>query len=184
MSRGSIRVAIHEEHEIFGSGLRASVEADDALEVAAVGTPTDPHRDVDVAIVSPGVARDYHLPCPLVLCVNDDGPPRRVHAGNVVAGVLHRGTVTAQQLHAAVRAAAAGLRISADTFAHADPGGLEPRAVRVLELLADGRTTREIAGDLSYSERTIKKHIHDVERLLGARSRPHAVARAIRQGII
>lgn len=180
----AICVAIHDEHEIFRRGLRASLESDAGLKVAAVDGPADPHDSVDVAIVSSQVARDHPLPCPLVLCVGDDGPPRRLSAGNVAAGVLHRSTVTSQQLHAAVRAAAAGLRINAEAFEHVDAGDLGPRAVRVLELLADGHSTREIAGDLSYSERTIKKHIHDLERHLGARSRAEIVARAIRQGII
>ena len=74
--------------------------------------------------------------------------------------------------------------INADAFDPIDAMDLGSRAVRVLELLADGRTTREIADDLSYSERTIKKHIHDLERRLGARSRAQVVAQAIRQGVI
>ena len=37
---------------------------------------------------------------------------------------------------------------------------------------------------LSYSERTIKGVIQEIERELGARSRAHAVAEGIRQGLI
>lgn len=179
-----IRVAIHDEHEIFRRGLCASLESDPGLVLAGAERPSDPHVDVDVAVVSASIAREHPLPCPLVLCVSEGSAPRRLSPGNVVTGVLHRSTVTEAQLHAAVRAAAAGLRINADAFDPVDIGGLGPRGVRVLELLADGHSTREIAGDLSYSERTIKKHIHDLERCLNARSRAQVVAEAIRQGII
>lgn len=181
---GGIRVAVHDDHEIFRRGLCASLAFDDGLVVDPVESPSDAHAGIDVAVVCANIARDHSFPCPLVVCVGEGGAPRRVCAGNVVAGVLDRRTVTTPQLHAAVRAAAAGLRINAEAFDPVDPDELGLRGVRVLELLAQGRTTREIAGDLSYSERTIKKHIHDLERRLGARSRAQAVAQAIRQGII
>jgi DNA-binding NarL/FixJ family response regulator len=183
VTRG-IRVAIHDEHEIFRRGLCASLESEDGVTVVATQRPWDSHDDIDVAVVSALVVRDHRLACPLVLCVGDLGTPRTLRPGNVVAGVLHRSTLTEEQLHAAVWAAAAGLRINAEAFARVDPGDLGPRAVQVLDLLADGHSTREIAGSLSYSERAIKKHIHDLERRLGARSRAQVVAQAIRQGII
>jgi len=56
--------------------------------------------------------------------------------------------------------------------------------VNVLRLLADGRSTSDIAVDLAYSESTIKNIIHDLVHQLGARNRAHAVAMAIRAGVI
>jgi DNA-binding NarL/FixJ family response regulator len=61
---------------------------------------------------------------------------------------------------------------------------LSPRDVSVLRLLADGRSTADIADDLAYSESTIKNIIHDLVGQLGARNRAHAVAMAIRAGVI
>jgi DNA-binding NarL/FixJ family response regulator len=58
------------------------------------------------------------------------------------------------------------------------------RDLSVLRLLADGRSTAGIAEDLAYSESTIKNVIHDLVRQLGARNRAHAVANAIRSGLI
>jgi DNA-binding NarL/FixJ family response regulator len=58
------------------------------------------------------------------------------------------------------------------------------RDLSVLRLLADGRSTAGIAADLAYSESTIKNVIHDLVRQLGARNRAHAVAVAIRSGLI
>lgn len=63
-------------------------------------------------------------------------------------------------------------------------GGLTDREVRVLKLVADGWDTAEIADNLSYSERTVKNIIHDVTSRLQLRNRSHAVAYALRQGLI
>ena len=61
---------------------------------------------------------------------------------------------------------------------------LDDRRMRVLRMLAEGADTQEISHSLSYSERTIKGLIGEIERLLGARSRAQAVAEGIRQGLI
>jgi DNA-binding NarL/FixJ family response regulator len=64
------------------------------------------------------------------------------------------------------------------------PGSLTPREVEVLRLLGDGLEISEIAAQLSYSERLIKSIIHDVVKRLEVRNRTHAVAYAIRAGIL
>jgi DNA-binding NarL/FixJ family response regulator len=61
---------------------------------------------------------------------------------------------------------------------------LTQRELTVLRLLADGYSTREIARRLSYSERTIKNSIHDMVTRFKLRNRAHAVAFAVRQGLI
>lgn len=62
--------------------------------------------------------------------------------------------------------------------------GLESREVDVLRLLADGLDTVEVAKRLSYSERTVKNIIHGVLSRLNLRNRPHAVAFALRNGLL
>jgi DNA-binding NarL/FixJ family response regulator len=62
--------------------------------------------------------------------------------------------------------------------------GLAPREVEVLRLLADGLDTAEIAHRLAYSERTVKNVVHDVTTRLQLRNRSHAVAYALREGLI
>jgi DNA-binding CsgD family transcriptional regulator len=64
------------------------------------------------------------------------------------------------------------------------PEDLTSREQAVLHMLADGLTTREIAEELSYSERTVKNIVHDVLEKLGCRTRAHAVAIATRHGVI
>jgi DNA-binding NarL/FixJ family response regulator len=61
---------------------------------------------------------------------------------------------------------------------------LSARDVSVLRLLADGRSTAGIAEELAYSDSMVKNIIHDLVRQIGAQNRAHAVAMAIRAGVI
>ncbi|WP_279579552.1 helix-turn-helix transcriptional regulator [Fodinicola feengrottensis] len=62
--------------------------------------------------------------------------------------------------------------------------GLAEREVLVLRLVADGLDTEEIAQKLSYSQRTVKNVLHDVTSRLHLRNRSHAVAYALKHGLI
>jgi DNA-binding NarL/FixJ family response regulator len=62
--------------------------------------------------------------------------------------------------------------------------GLTEREVKVLRLLADGMDTTEVGRQLFLSERTVKNVVHDIMSRLNLRNRTHAVAYALRQGLI
>jgi DNA-binding NarL/FixJ family response regulator len=62
--------------------------------------------------------------------------------------------------------------------------GLTSRELEVLKLLADGYDTAEVARRLAYSERTVKNVVQDITRRHNLRNRTHAVAYALRQGLI
>jgi DNA-binding NarL/FixJ family response regulator len=62
--------------------------------------------------------------------------------------------------------------------------GLSRREIDILRLVADGLDTMEIASRLAYSERTVKNALHDVTSRLQLRNRSHAVAYALKQGLI
>ncbi|WP_327181517.1 helix-turn-helix transcriptional regulator [Streptomyces sp. NBC_01334] len=62
--------------------------------------------------------------------------------------------------------------------------GLLSREVEVVKLLAEGLDTAEIAERLSYSERTVKNIIHGMLSRLDLRNRTHAVAHAVRHGVL
>ena len=62
--------------------------------------------------------------------------------------------------------------------------GLPPRETQVLRLVADGHDTSEIALAMCYSERTVKNVLHDLTTRLQLRNRTHAVAYAVREGLI
>jgi DNA-binding NarL/FixJ family response regulator len=63
-------------------------------------------------------------------------------------------------------------------------GGMSNRETEVLRLVAAGYSTQEIADQLCYSQRTVKSILHDVTNRFQLRNRSHAVAYALREGLI
>lgn len=136
----------------------------------------------------------------VVTQVDDAGLVAAVEHG--VAGIVRRSEASADRLVAVVRAAAAGegavppdllgrllQQVGALQREVLGPrgltfSGLADREVEVLRLVADGFDTAEIATKLSYSQRTIKNILHDVTNRLHLRNRCHAVAYALRNGLI
>jgi len=123
-----------------------------------------------------------------------------VEAG--VSGVLRRSEATIDRLLAVVLSAAAGEgTVPPDLLGRLldqvgrlqrqvlDPrgltfAGLSGREIEVLRLVADGHDTKEIAAKLCYSERTVKNVLHEITTRLQLRNRSHAVAYAMREGLI
>ena len=136
----------------------------------------------------------------LVARVDDRDLLAAVEAG--VSGVIRRTEATAGNMATAIRSAAAGEgTLSPDLLGRllrqvgqlqrqvlAPRGltfsGLTERETSVLRLLAQGHDTAEVGRQLFYSERTVKNIIHDVTSRLDLRNRAHAVAYAIREGLI
>jgi DNA-binding CsgD family transcriptional regulator/tetratricopeptide (TPR) repeat protein len=65
-----------------------------------------------------------------------------------------------------------------------DPFGLSPREAEVLNVLAEGRTNREIAERLFISERTVGVHVRRILMKLGVAGRVEATSVAIRLGLV
>jgi DNA-binding CsgD family transcriptional regulator len=96
------------------------------------------------------------------------------------------------QLDAALRAVAAGLRVR--PFVLLPPGfaalpeapaaALTPREVEVLAALADGLGNKAVARRLRISPHTVKFHIEQLFRKLGAGTRAEAVAKGLRRQIV
>jgi DNA-binding NarL/FixJ family response regulator len=61
---------------------------------------------------------------------------------------------------------------------------LTGRQLDVLALLADGRSTREIAQTLGISITTVRNHVASLMRTLGAHTRLEAVMMASRAGLV
>lgn len=132
--------------------------------------------------------------------IDDAGLVAAVGVG--VAGLVRRSEASPERLVSVVRSAAAGdgsvppdllgrllnqvgvlqrnvLAPRGLTFA-----GLAEREKEVLRLVADGLDTAEIAEKLAYSQRTIKNLLHDITSRFHLRNRSHAVAYALRNGLI
>lgn len=59
---------------------------------------------------------------------------------------------------------------------------LPPRQLEVLQLMADGLTTKEIAQRLGVSRRTVSLHIAALKKRLGVQTRAESVGRAVALG--
>ncbi|MBK1789384.1 helix-turn-helix transcriptional regulator [Prauserella cavernicola] len=114
-----------------------------------------------------------------------------------VVRALTRAEASAEVLASSVHAAAAGESAALTTlepmaehrrdepsFRSPAADGLSPRETIVLRLMAEGLDTVGIANRLCYSERTVKNVIQELTGRLNLRSRPHAVAYALREGLI
>jgi two-component system response regulator DegU len=61
---------------------------------------------------------------------------------------------------------------------------LTPKELKVLTLIAEGNSNKQIANLLSISDQTIKNHVSAILRKINANYRAHAVFIAIRDGLI
>lgn len=132
--------------------------------------------------------------------IDDNEVLAAVEAG--VCAVARRSETTADMLVHLVNAAKAGegalppdlLGRLLDRVARLQRQVLEPRGLHlagmsareteVLKLVAQGLSTKEIADKLCYSQRTVKSVLHDITKRFHLRNRSHAVAFALREGLI
>src|SRR4029079_18298334 len=106
--------------------------------------------------------------------------------------------VSPQELARAIRSAHAGesllhpdiARRLMDELSHPAHGAREgvgrltEREVEVLKLIAHGRSNKEIAGDLTLSEKTVKTHRSNILQKLGLADRTQAALLAVREGLV
>jgi HD-GYP domain-containing protein (c-di-GMP phosphodiesterase class II) len=109
----------------------------------------------------------------------------------------HRAALSSEQAAAVLRAEAAAGRLDLDAVDEvlaaagkgrrrraAGPGGLTPREVEVLALIALGRSTKQVATELGVSSKTAGTHIERIYSKTGASSRATATLFALRHGLI
>jgi len=109
----------------------------------------------------------------VALSPGDD--PYSVRAA-LAAGV--KGFVVTGSPNDAVRTTPSGRR------ATGGPDGLSQREIEVLQLVAQGRSNRDIGVALSLSALTVKSHLARIARKLGTGDRAEMVAVALRAGVI
>ena len=203
------RVRVRATDPVSEAGVASQLRVQHDLEVLSSDSPARPDVVVLVAdrVDEPTAAgiratRDSGGPRVVLVVGSVDGVEvlAAVEAG--VAAIVRRCEATPDRLSTAIRAAATGdghlppdllgrlLQQVGDAQRKAVApagltfGGLTQRELTVLRLIADGYSTSEIATRMAYSERTIKNSIHDLVSRFHLRNRTHAVAFAVRQGLI
>jgi DNA-binding NarL/FixJ family response regulator len=111
---------------------------------------------------------------------------RAMRAG--AAGYLLKGALRRDLLDA-IRAVHGGRRYLSPEIAqqialHSSEDSLSEREIGVLRLVALGKANKEIAGELSVSEDTVKAHLKSIFAKLNVNDRTQAVTLALKRGII
>lgn len=204
-----VRTAVYAADPITEAGLTSQSQANARLAYV----DWERRQDADVVVYGLGrVSSDQvvnlrqlaaELAKPVVLVVDHIEEPELIAVVSCrVVAVLPRVAVTGDRLAHAVCTAARGGGVMppglvGDLLKHLerlqrevlDPigcnsAGLTSRELEVLRLMADGFDTAEIAEKMCYSERSVKHIIQGVTNRLNLRNRPHAVAYAMRAGMI
>jgi DNA-binding NarL/FixJ family response regulator len=205
----TVRVVVRGGDPVSEAGVASQLRYHHDLEILPSGAATAPDVvvliadlvDEDTARTIRTIVREELARVVLVAAVVDGSAVLvAVEAG--VAAIVRRSEATQDRLVTAIRAASTGdghlppdllgrllQQVGGTQSRPPAPqglrfGGLTQRELTVLRLIAEGYSTREIARRLSYSERTIKNSIHDLVSRFQLRNRAHAVAFAVRQGLI
>jgi DNA-binding NarL/FixJ family response regulator len=203
------RVRVWASDPVSEAGIASQLRYQHDLEILSSDSPARPHVVVLVADrVDEPTARvirttrsDDRMRVVLVVGAVD-GAEVLAAVESGVAAIVRRSEATPDRMAIAIRAAATGdghlppdllgrlLQQVGDHQRRAPApqgltfGGLTQRELTVLRLIAEGYSTSEIAVQMAYSERTIKNAIHDLVSRFHLRNRTHAVAFAVRQGLI
>jgi DNA-binding NarL/FixJ family response regulator len=198
-----LRIWIDDHNPIFRLGLGACLEPPFLL--AGESTHFSPQPDLtrsDILVFeldSAGLpnalrlARDTKL---LLVAIaesaEDELLVEAIEAG--VTGAMLRGEANPNAFLHTLRSAAAGngslptavlgRLLSRPRTGMRGAGDLTDRELGVVRLLSAGESTRQIAEDLCYSEKTVKNIVHDVLVRMNCRNRAQAVALATRRGMI
>jgi len=204
-----IRVAVQATDPLSHAGLAALLQFRGDLTVVRNAQRTEAdvlvvaaeRLSTEVVATLRRAGAETGAPVVLVVAEIDEGDLLTAVECRVVA-ILPRGAVSADRLAHSVKAAASGggvlpPNLVGELLKHVErmqrdvltpnglnASGLTPREIDVLRLMADGFDTNEIAGKLCYSERTVKNVIYGVTHRLKLRNRSHAVAYALRAGMI
>ena len=89
---------------------------------------------------------------------------------------------TIRAVHAGKKALSA--EASYELAEHATDEALTPAEIEVLRLIAAGNANKQIAGQLSITEETVKGRVKNILAKLGANDRTHAAMIGVRRGII
>nr|AWW87431.1 hypothetical protein [Streptomyces sp.] len=155
---------------------------------------------LDVQMPGPGIRTtilEIHQHCPQVHCIvltMRDDPVLLKSLIDAGAAAYLLKSVSSRELLASIRSVIAAperihLSISRDMIkAFAPPGGSAPllstREVEILRHVAQAHSNAEVAAALYLAETTVKRHLTNIYRKLGATSRVDAIRRAHEAGIL
>ena len=210
----SIRVLLADDHRMLREGVRNALteegfevvgeagDGEEAVQLALALRPdvvlmdvSMPERDgVAAATLLHRDAPDVRVVM-LTMHVDRDLIERSLRAGAV--GYITKDCSTGELIEALLMAASGEIALSPqlaitmldevrriDRDARDEDRLVTRREEEVLQLIADGCSTPEVAQKLYISQKTVKNHLASIYEKLDARDRTQAVLRAVRMGIV
>jgi two-component system NarL family response regulator len=204
--RSMIRVLIADDHQVVREGLTAIINRQADLEVVGQAASGEEAIEVfreqspDVTLMDlrlPGIdgietiirLRSISPTARVLVLTTYDGDEyihRAIEAG--AAGFLLK-TVRREELIDAIRAAHQGRRsfppqVASRLVEYGPRSDLTAREIEVLDLVANGKSNKEIGRVLGISEGTVKGHVSAILTKLDASDRTSAVTVALKRGLI
>jgi len=194
ISRAGLETALRAQHEIVLTDIDAAEPPCVAIVVV------DSLDEIALRLMRSLHARGCARSVVVTGALSDGDLLAAVEAG--VCSIVWRWEATAERLaHAVTKAASGEAMLPSDVLSRLlrqvsrlqrhvlspmglSLAGLSSREADVLRLAAEGLDTDEIARKLCYSKRTVTNIIHDVTSRFHLTNRTHAVAYAIREGLI
>ncbi|HVB99452.1 MAG TPA: response regulator transcription factor [Candidatus Dormibacteraeota bacterium] len=200
-----IRVVIADDHPIVREGLRAVLKTQRDIEVVAEAA-NGPQAIEQFLLHRPDVLLlDLRMPemdgIGVLRAVLEKKPDAKIvvvtHYGGDqdIYRTLHAGAKAyllkdspRQELLECIRAVHAGRRwisppVGAQLAAGMEMPQLTRREVEIIRLMANGKSNKEIGDSLGISDNTVKVHVRNMFRKLGATSRTEALRIALLRGI-
>ena len=205
-----VRVVIAEDHTLVSEGLRAMLSTSDEIEVVAtVDAGEEVVRlaeggSIDVVLMDLKLS-DETSGMEATRRIKQSAPETKVvvlsmftDPGTVAEavkagadGYLSKGT-SGDEVIRAIKKVMEGSSVLDPSVTEGvlgrlgreSPTALTDRELDVLQRLAHGRSTKEVAGEIAVSEETVKSHVKQIFKKLGVRDRTQAVAEALRRGLV
>jgi len=205
-----VRVLLADDHQILRDGIRRGLESagedvigeaangEEAVRMALETFPDIVLMDLSMPVLD-GVGATQRiceqLPTTkvVVLTMHDDPERTRAALQAGAAAYLTKGTSFADVLDTLRRVQAGeetlSPRLAASMLEHLGPEPtrndlLSHRQVEILQMIADGMSTKQAARALGITQKTVHNHLNATYRRLDTQSLTHAVLSAVRLGII
>ncbi len=186
-----MRVLIVDDHPVTRDGLRSALSTSDEIEI--VGEATNGPDAVKAAkdLVPDIVFMDVRMPgmdgIEATKAIRENDPNAKVILFTVEesSALIHAAKLACEG-KAVIHPVLTMKFIQEAEFVHQPHPDvpLSPRELQILQMVANGATTKEVAHDLGISPHTVKTHLERLYEKLGANDRAEAVAIAMRKGLV
>lgn len=205
-----MRILLADDHQILREGIRRRLEdageevvgeasnGEEAVALAREHQPDVVLMDLSMPVLD-GVEATRRITAEspnvkvVVLTMHDDSSKTRAAIGAGAVGYLTKGT-SFVEVHDTLKAAAVGetalspqlavsmLRAAQEAAATGEL--LSDRQVEILQKIANGLGTKQVARELGITQKTVHNHLNAIYRRLDTQSLTQAVLSAVRLGII